>query len=472
MLKEDVLRLVNQRETESIELKSSLSKLEEIVEAISGFSNTKGGKILIGVSNNGGILGVKIGKDTVERLTNKIAQNTDPKVQPRISTQEINEKKIIVIDVKESVDKLVLAFGRPYKRVGKSTVKMSKDEYERLILEKHKEKLRFDNQICEEASYDDIDEKKVEEFLEQRAIKLKVEIPRVSIKDVLLKTIKVVKLVDGELKPTNAGILFFGQVPQNFVPQSEVKVARFKGTIMTEFIDSTILKGTFYEILRDTELFFWKNTRLASKIVEFKRVEIPEYPFEAIREAVINAMAHRDYFRTGATVSILIFDDRIEVQSPGALLPYLNVKNLEGVHETRNNLICDIFHQTKDMEKYGTGIGKMKRWMKEHGLKRPIFSTNGGFFKVIFYGPGERILDLVPSIPKERQINLKEAGLNERQINALKLMINENEKITIKKYVNLFKVSDKTAKRDLRGLVESDFVIKKGVKKGAYFEAK
>jgi len=80
------------------------------------------------------------------------------------------------------MDKLVLAFGRPYKRVGKSTVRMSKDEYERLILEKHKEKLRFDNQICEEASYDDIDEKKVEEFLKQRAIKLKVEIPRVSIK--------------------------------------------------------------------------------------------------------------------------------------------------------------------------------------------------------------------------------------------------------------------------------------------------
>jgi len=110
MLKEDVLRLVNQRETESIELKSSLSKLEEIVEAISGFSNTKGGKILIGVSNNGKILGAKIGKDTVERLTNKIAQNTDPKVQPRISIQEIDKKKIIVIDVKEGVDKLVLAF--------------------------------------------------------------------------------------------------------------------------------------------------------------------------------------------------------------------------------------------------------------------------------------------------------------------------------------------------------------------------
>lgn len=167
MLKKDVLRLIKQRETESIELKSSLSKLEEIVEVISGLSNTKGGKVLVGVSNTGRILGVKIGEDTIERLANKIAQNTDPKVQPRISIQEIDKKKIIIIDVKESIDKLVLALGRPYKRVGKSTVRMSKDEFERLILEKHKEKLRFDNQICEGASYDDIDEKKVRWFLKK-----------------------------------------------------------------------------------------------------------------------------------------------------------------------------------------------------------------------------------------------------------------------------------------------------------------
>jgi ATP-dependent DNA helicase RecG len=109
-------------------------------------------------------------------------------------------------------------------------------------------------------------------------------------------------------------------------------------------------------MLDEMEIFFKRNTRLANKIVEFKRVDIPEYPFEAIREAVVNALAHRDYLREGANVQIDIFDDRIEVTSPGGLLPGLNIKKLEGSHETRNKKICEIFHETKDMERFGTGI--------------------------------------------------------------------------------------------------------------------
>lgn len=150
----------------------------------------------------------------------------------------------------------------------------------------------------------------------------------------------------------------------------------------------------------------------------------------------------------------------------------LDIKNLEGRHETRNKKICEIFHQTLDMEKFGTGIGKMKRLMKEHGLSKPNFAEEGDFFVVKFYGPGEKILDLVPSIPKERQTDLRELGLNNRQIEVLRLIVNEGQKITIKKYVGLFKnISDKTAKRDVKKLVKTGFVKKVGYKKGAYFEA-
>lgn len=459
--------LFKQDESEKLEFKKSVGEWKEVAETVSAFANTKGGRIIIGVTSSGQPEGIEIGKDTIEDLTNKISQNTDPKVHPSITTQKIEGKKIIVIGVKESSDHLVLAFGKPYKRVGKSTFKMSKDEYERLILEKHKEKIQFDKQICKDTDLEDINKKKVEEFLKQRATKLKVEIPRVSIRDVLSKTIKALKLVNGKLKPTNAGILFFGKNPQDFIPQSEVKVARFKGTTMTKFIDSVILKGTFYEILKNIEIFFWKNIRLASKIVEFKRVEIPEYPFEAIRESVVNAMAHRDYFRIGATVSILIFDDRIEVQSPGGLLPSLDVSNLEGVHETRNNLICDIFHQTKDMEKYGTGIGKMKRWMKKHGLKEPVFSTKSNFFKVTFYGPGEKILDLIPTIPKERTTDL--SHLNERQMKCLKMVYNEDKIFTNKFYRGMFNITDRTALRDLNQLVDENLLKREGFKKTARY---
>ncbi|MBI4650452.1 hypothetical protein HY745_04030 [Candidatus Desantisbacteria bacterium] len=144
-------------------------------------------------------------------------------------------------------------------------------------------------------------------------------------------------------------------------------------------IDSQEIKGTIYKMLDEVENFFKRNTRLANKIVEFKRVDIPEYPFEAIRESIINAIAHRDYTRMGAPIMVSIFDDRVEVRNPGGLLPGLNIKKLEGNHVTRNEKICNIFHETMDMERFGTGIGKIKKLMKEHGLSVPDLSEEGDF---------------------------------------------------------------------------------------------
>lgn len=332
--------------------------------------------------------------------------------------------------------------------------------------------LPFDSRICESTTYRDINELLVKDFLENRAIKQKIAVPKISIKDFFIKTLKVVKVLNGTLKPTNAAMLFFCSDPQDFIPQSTVKIARYRGTARIEFIDSQELKGHFYKILEDVETFFERNTRLANKIVEWKRVDIPEYPFKAIREGVINAMAHRDYFRRGANIQIDIFDDRIEITNPGGLLPGLDIKHLEGIHETRNKEICKIFHETKDMEKYGTGIRKMSDWMVEHGLKPPAISQPGDFFRITFYGPGDKILDLVPSIPKERQTDLKELGLNERQIDALRLMVNEGQKFTIEEYYKSFDVNEKTARRDFKKLIEVGFVEKIGTTKKAFFKAK
>ncbi len=329
----------------------------------------------------------------------------------------------------------------------------------------------FDTAICKSATYNDIDEGLVIDFLKDRAIKQRVDIPKISVKDFLLKTLKVIKEEDGVLKPTNAAILFFCDNPQDFISQSSIKMARFRGNTRTEFIDSREIIGPFYKMLDEFELFFKRNTRLASKIVEFKRVDIPEYPIEAIREAVVNALAHRSYYRAGANVQIDIFDDRIEVRSPGGLLPHLDIKNLEGIHETRNEKICEIFHETKDMEKFGTGIGKMKTKMINHGLKLPEFSEQGGFFLVTFYGPGDKILDLVPDIPEERQTDLKKLGLNERQIEALRMMVNEGKVMTNSVYQQIFGVSRRTALRDLSKLVECGQTRVIGTGKAAKYEA-
>jgi predicted HTH transcriptional regulator len=328
----------------------------------------------------------------------------------------------------------------------------------------------FDKAICRDADYKAIDEKVVKDFLQNRAIKLKVSVPKISVKNFLVNTLKVAKKENGKIFPTNTALLFFGKTPHDYISHHEIRIARFKGTTRIEFIDSQEIKGPIYKMINEVESFFKRNTRLANKIVEFKRVDIPEYPFEAIREAIINAIAHRDYTRRGAPIMVTIFDDRVELSNLGGLLPGLNIRKLEGCHLTRNEAICNIFHETLDMERFGTGISKMKRFMKEHGLSVPQFSEEGDFFVVKFYGPGDKILDLVPGIPEDRQVDLKKLGLNNRQIEVLRMIVNDRAVMTNEFYQKTFKVSRRTAVRDLQGLVESNQIKCEGVGKGTKYK--
>ena len=266
MSKEDLLKLIGGTESLNIEWKPSLSQINEIIETISAFANTEGGKIIIGISKSGKLLGVEIGKDTIERLTNKIFQNTDPKVHPRITTKKINSKCIIIIEVKESSDHLVLAFGRPYKRVGKSTVRMSKDEYERLILEKHKDKLHFGNQVCKKATLKDINW----DFIKEKFIPLyeKVSEKRIigSPKS-LLESLNCIK----DNKLSNAGILLFGKNPQRFFINAYIALARYKGKeIGAGRLDYKEFEGSLIKQIDDCDRYIKEHIAVMSRLLPHK----------------------------------------------------------------------------------------------------------------------------------------------------------------------------------------------------------
>jgi ATP-dependent DNA helicase RecG len=139
----------------------------------------------------------------------------------------------------------------------------------------------------------------------------------------------------------------------------------------------------------------------------------------------------------------------------------VTVENIDRKHVLRNKLIANYLYDIYYIEKWGTGINKMRRLMGEHGLAEPVFEDLGSFFAVTFYGPGERILDL---IPEEGVVDLRELGLNERQIEALRLMVNEGHEMTNKEYREMFNVSNATAYTDLSHLVDSGYV--EGIGKG------
>ena len=317
---------------------------------------------------------------------------------------------------------------------------------------------KYDKLIVYESSKEDIDIEAFNEF-----IRLYGEEKPENPYDFLEKKLGVlVKDMNG-YHLTTAGILFFGKDPTKYsLTNFKVKLARFNGTKANNFQDSLILEDNFFNILNEVERFVKRNTRKASKIVDFIREDIEEYPYNAVRESIVNALAHRNYTLSATDITLQIYEDRIEIISPGKLIYPVNeyILNNESIiiSAPRNKEICKIFHFTKYMETYGTGIGNIKEEMKKHNLPKPEFKLIGEFFQVILWGPNENIVNL-PSEEEKRKTENNEIKLNKRQEKLLEYL-DENKYISTKQYQNLFNISYSTAKRDIGYLVKHIYIKK------------
>ena len=330
-------------ESTVVEWKQSLSEIDEIIRSSVAFANTEGGRIFVGVSPGGNVLGIQIGKGTVENLVNQIAQKTDPKIHPKVSIKKFDGKDVIVIEVKESRDHLVLAFGRPYKRVGRSTVQMGKDEYEGLIFEKHKERLHFDTMTCRGAGLKDIDPIKVQWFLEKAKEEGRLNVPgKVSTKDAL-EYLKVFQ--NGQLN--NTALLLFGKDPQKFLVQSKIHAGRIKGMEGHDFLDTKVFEGTIPELRESAMRFIAEHVKRRSFDAN-QRYDKWDYPLRALEEALNNALAHRDYLASG-DIQLAVYDDRIEIWNPGELPKQLTPQQLKGKHRSipKNQFLADRLYLIK-----------------------------------------------------------------------------------------------------------------------------
>ncbi len=460
MKKKELSRIIGEGESDTIEWKPSLSQVNEVVETVSAFSNSRGGRIILGVSKSGKILGVKIGKDTIERLTNKIHQNTDPKVHPDITVKRIENKSIIIVKAKESLDKLVLAFGRPFKRVGKSTVKMSKEEYERGILEKHKEKLQFDTQICQRATTKDIGKDKLRWFLrkarEERSYDVDPETP-------LKEALNRLNLIqDGKL--TNTAVLLFGKEPQRFFPQVKIRAGRLKGTEGLDFIDMKVLEGTIPDLREKAMKFIMDHIRHGVFFDANRRYDRWEYPLRAIEEVLNNALAHRDYF-SNAEIQLSIYDDRIEVWNPGELPEPLTPEDLKRKHKSipRNKLLADKLFLIKYIEEWGKGTNRIIDEMRQNKLSDPEFQNLSGGFEVTLIGPGK---SFEKEIEKEK---LHKIEINERQKTAIEYAV-EKGAISRQEYIQINHISHTTAHKELKDLVKKRIFRIRGAGKYVRYE--
>ena len=439
-------------ESTTVEWKQSLATIDEMIKTAAAFANAEGGRIFIGISKKGEVVGIQIGKGTLENLVNRIGQHTDPMLHPKVTVKKVGGKDVIVVEVKESHDHLVLAFGRPYKRVGRSTVKMSKDEYERLIYEKYKYSLQFDEMICKGASLKDIDDDKVFRFLNKAKKEKRLVVPEnTTLKDSLLR-LNLIK--NGKLN--NTAILLFGKDPQKFFVQAKIRAARFKGADSHDYIDMKVFDGAIQELREKALAFIAEHTRHAVFFDANQRFDKWEYPIRALEEMLNNALAHRDYW-SNANIHLAIYDDRIEVWNPGELPEPLTPAMLKRKHNSipRNGFLADRLFYIRYIEHWGRGTNRIMEAMREEKLSDPVFEELSGGLNVTLIGPGKSFEKAI-----EDQ-KLHKLDLNERQKKAMEY-VKENGSIKRSEYMKLGGISHKTAHLELKEMVNQRIFIQQG----------
>ena len=251
-------------------------------------------------------------------------------------------------------------------------------------------------------------------------------------------------------KPCNGAVLLFGRNPQQFFQEAQVKCARFAGKTSVRFLDEMTIEGNLLNQLDNALKFVARNTQREIRITgRPERETIPEYPEAAIREAIINAICHRDYAAVG-TIQVRIYDDRLEVWNPGTLPPSLTIESLYREHPSlpRNPKIALAFYRARLIEHWGTGTLRMAEACDRLGIKLEFLSESG-FFMVRFVKPEIRI-----SPPIEQK-------LNDRQRKGLEYA-SKHGQITNRDYQKLCDISRRQALKDLNELVKKGLLIKDG----------
>jgi ATP-dependent DNA helicase RecG len=270
---------------------------------------------------------------------------------------------------------------------------------------------------------------------------------------------------DGGIRPTLTGVLFFGREPQHFYPSLVITFLHFAGTSTARtdpdaplYLDNREFRGTLPQMIDAARAAIYEKLSKEALLEGFVRHDVTEYPELAYREALVNAVAHRDYALKGSFIQVRLFVDRLEVQSPGGLGGHLTVDNIAYEQYTRNPHIMRLLEDTGYVERRGLGIDQMIQAMTSAGREPPVFENRGSSFWVTLQGKA----------PERPLPDLARLGLNDRQIRAVD-HLRRKGRLTNRDYQEAFGVSERTALYDLQGLVESGLALPISSGRGRYY---
>jgi ATP-dependent DNA helicase RecG len=360
--------------------------------------NGKGGRVIFGIQPDGSVVGQEVSDKTVEQVVaelQRIQPAADFSVE-RIPLQG-GAKEAIAVSVHRGAQRPYTYKGTAYKRLGNVTTAMSQAEYNRMLLEAHHASERWENAPADGWRVSDLDGDEIVRTVEEAIRRGRLGDPGTRDLGDLLRGLGL--LTDGAL--TRAAVVLFARAERVMptFPQCRVRLARFKGVDKTEFIDNRQYEGNAFDLLVRADRFVRDHLPVAGRVVGgiFERSDDPIYPPEALREALANAFCHRDYSIGGGSVSIAIFDDRLEISSAGGLHFGLTVEDLYRPHDSLpwNPIVASVFFKRGIIETWGRGTLKMTQLTTEVGLPRPEFEELAGALVVRFrpsrYLPPQRI---------------------------------------------------------------------------------
>ncbi len=455
-------------ESRTVEFKSKLPSSENLAKTVVAFSNGAGGELLIGVDNSGKINGLDDESifDIKDRVANIIYDMCFPAIVPEFFVESVYDKNILIVKIfsgalKPYYLKKHSKSGGIYIRVGATN--RQADAEAAADLERQRRNIGFDEEIDGEYDLKDLDYsflKKIFKKIRNKDIDLNS-----------LINLKLVKKQNGHIAVSRAFLILAGAYEN-----SRCNCARFKGSAAEVFIDKKEFAGDVFTQIQSVEIFLKNHLNLSGKIKGFVREDNFEVPLVALREAVINAFVHRDYSRRGSDIKIAVFDNAVEITSPGVLPNSISVENIlsEGRSEIRNTVIARVFKELNYIEQWGTGMAKIRNSCESAGLKTPQIKENGGFTQVVLFRPADAggYRRIPADSSKCRRIVVE---TNEKQ-NVLcgqeqKIIdfVEANQQINLKEAMELLGVKESRARELLGLLVKKDALVKNGSARSTFY---
>jgi ATP-dependent DNA helicase RecG len=478
MNNERILELIasaeqNSTETECVEFKDGRGGFsgKQIWRSISSFSNRPdGGLIVFGVKENDDKSFDVVGDTDIalfqEGLINFCRDEMVNCFDPRFKTVEYKGKTLLVCIISPIPDEMKPCYKKSEGlhngaciRIRNVDKTLSDSEVRELI--KNSAPFKFDHLPVDQTNFSDLSLPKIKTFLEKSAIKKGRDTSFLSqvgsIKRVT-ETLGISCMVNDVLVPTNAGYLIFSsnhpQLHKDF-RRYIVRCIFYKGnTSASPIADKVELEGCLDDQIEGMQGFILKNISLKAKIVGTKRVEQYEYPPEAIREIVVNAVIHRDYSATGTYTLVAIFENRIEISNPGNLPPGVTIENIREAQCSRNVIIATLMRDMDYMEEYGRGIEIVYASMNAYGLINPLFKNSANSFKVTLLGE-------------------KFKNLNDRQLKIWQILQETGRTVNAQECVELLRgVSRPSIAVDLKYMLDIGLIEKEGAGPSTRYKAR